>query len=235
LASAERSTPDDDSATAQPATPAAPVSLQQLKDAWPQILELVQKAKMSAWTVVYTSQVRALEDDVLTLSFVSQNDVDSFKQPAGAGDGVSEILRRAIQELLGIRVKFIARAEAAAPEPTPSRAAAPAVDEAGWAVATIPSSGESAPEAAPAAVETGQEKKKAPAARAEAAPKLPVAVVDADPVAPAAPSSAHKGPNASAAPSQARYGEAVVRELLGANFIEEHEVAPRVVPLPQED
>jgi len=33
----------------------------------------------------------------------------------------------------------------------------------------------------------------------------------------------------------ARYGEAVVRELLGANFIEEQQVAPRVVPVPREE
>jgi DNA polymerase-3 subunit gamma/tau len=221
-AAAEPSAPDDDAATAQPATPAAPVSLQQLKDSWPQVLELVQKAKMSAWTVVYTSQVRGLEGDVLTLSFVSQNDVDTFKQPAGAGDGVSEILRRAIQELLGIRVKFIARAEATAPEPVPTPDTSRAVDAAGWAVATIPSSVEQASE--PPAI-----------ARATSARKPPAESVPAVPVTPASPSSGAKSQTASTPPSQARYGEAVVRELLGANFIEEHEVAPRVVPLPQED
>ena len=39
-----------------------------------------------------------------------------------------------------------------------------------------------------------------------------------------------------AAPAEkARYGESVVRELLGASFIEEHDVAPRVVPQPRDD
>lgn len=39
---------------------------------------------------------------------------------------------------------------------------------------------------------------------------------------------------AAAAPTSGRYGEAVVRELLGANFIEETEIAPKVTPQPSE-
>jgi DNA polymerase-3 subunit gamma/tau len=97
--------------------PAASVTLEQFRNAWPEILERVQKAKMSAWTVVYTAQARALEGDVLTLSFVSQNDVDTFRQPQGAGEGVSEYLRTAIVDVLGLRVKFIARSDGAQAAP----------------------------------------------------------------------------------------------------------------------
>jgi DNA polymerase-3 subunit gamma/tau len=180
--------------------PAVPVSAQQVKDAWPEILESVQKSKMSAWTVVYTSQVRSLVDDVLTLSFVSQNDVDSFKQPQGSGEGVSEILRRAILEVLGIRVKFIAKAEVAASEPPAPASDVPpvATDAEGWAVVTIPAS---------------------------------------EPVAqPAAPTKApRQKPDAPKSAESKRYGESVVRELLGASFIEEQPIAPRVVPVPKDD
>jgi DNA polymerase-3 subunit gamma/tau len=184
----------------EPAEPGS-VSLEQLRDAWPEILEVVQRERMSAWTVVYTAQARALHGDVLTLSFVSQNDVDSFKQPQGAGEGVSEVLRGAIVEVLGLRVKFIARADAAPPEPEPATpvddAEAPPVDAEGWAVASIPQS----------------EPAEAPEKASERVPEASTA-----PARPAEP---------------ARYGESVVRELLGASFIEEQSVAPRVVPRPE--
>ncbi|MEY9951290.1 DNA polymerase III subunit gamma and tau [Leifsonia sp. EB34] len=103
-------------AVSAPAASAAvgAVSTQQVKDSWPQILDAVQRAKRSAWMVVFTAQVRSLNDDVLTLSFPSDNDVQSFRQPqAQGGQSVSEYLRQAIIDILGIRVKFIARADAA--------------------------------------------------------------------------------------------------------------------------
>jgi DNA polymerase-3 subunit gamma/tau len=100
-------------AAAAPA-PVGPVTTQQVKDAWPQILDAVQRAKRSAWMVVFTAQVRSLSGDVLTLSFPSDNDVQSFRQPQAPGaQGVSEYLRQAIVDVLGIRVKFIARADGA--------------------------------------------------------------------------------------------------------------------------
>ncbi|MGO4536606.1 DNA polymerase III subunit gamma and tau [Leifsonia sp. 2MCAF36] len=96
------------------ASEVGPVTTQQVKDSWPQILDAVQRAKRSAWMVVFTAQVRSLNGDVLTLSFPSDNDVQSFRQPdAGGAPGVSEHLRQAIVEILGIRVKFIARADSA--------------------------------------------------------------------------------------------------------------------------
>ena len=35
--------------------------------------------------------------------------------------------------------------------------------------------------------------------------------------------------------TDARYGESVVRELLGASFIEEEPLKPRVVPVPRDE
>jgi DNA polymerase-3 subunit gamma/tau len=218
------------------------VSLQQLRDSWPEILEVVQKAKRTAWMVVFTSQARALDGDVLTVTFPNQTDVDNFKQPQGEGEGVSEYLRKAIVEVLGIRVKFIARVEATlapppasatdepsetaepdAPPTPPTPAVAsdentePAVDEAGWAVAPIPASTDPEPEPVRPARAT------APVSQTTAA------------AAKAAPSKASPGPKAAAAtatsvPEPMRYGESVVREILGANFIEEQPQAPRVTP-----
>ena len=175
--------------------PGTPVTLQQLRDAWPEVLEFVQETKLSAWIVLQTAQVRNLVDDVLTVTFPSENDVATFKQPHPSGDSVSEYLRTGILKVLGFRVKFIARVEAG-PAPVveaPPEPPEPEIEPGGWAVAAIP---ESEPEQAP---------------RVSRAPAPPPA------------------------PTDSRYGESVVRELLGASFIEEEPLKPRVVPTPRED
>ncbi|WP_174845095.1 DNA polymerase III subunit gamma and tau [Cryobacterium suzukii] len=100
--------------------PGSPVSLQQLKDAWPEILEAVKNEKTTAWLVVYTAQVLGLNGDVLALSFPSQADVESFKQQKVPGMGTSDFLRTAIVAVLGLRVKFIARVEASRETSSPS-------------------------------------------------------------------------------------------------------------------
>ncbi|TFD20135.1 DNA polymerase III subunit gamma and tau [Cryobacterium sp. TMS1-13-1] len=107
--------------TARPAVvPGAPVSLQQLKDAWPEILEAVKTEKTTAWLVVYTAHVLSLNGDVLALSFPSVADVDSFKQQKVPGMGTSDFLRTAIVAVLGLRVKFIARVDAGRETSSPS-------------------------------------------------------------------------------------------------------------------
>ena len=174
------------------AVPGAPVTLQQVRDSWPEILEVVENNKISAWIVLQTAQARALNGDVLTVSFVSENDANSFKQPNPGADSVSEHLRTAILQVLGIRVKFIARVENAAAEAPPRTE--PAIEPGGWAVAAIPASEPTEPVRR--------------AARAPEAPK---------------------------APTDNRYGESVVREMLGATFIEEQPLTPRVIPRPQDD
>jgi DNA polymerase III subunit gamma/tau len=188
------------SSTPSVPTPSAPVTLQQMRDAWPEILESV-KSKRNAWMVVFTSQARALDGDILTVTFPSEKDVANFKKPQAAGDSVSEVLRTAILAVLGLRVKFIAKVEQTLAAPADDEApepdgpdAEPPVDEGGWAVAEIPGS---APE--PAAAVAAPRARTAPAAK-------PVT-----------------------AESQ-RYGESVVREILGASFIEEQAIAPRVTP-----
>lgn len=150
---------------APPATGAVSVTLQHVRDAWPQILETVQRAKRSAWAVVYTSHPRALDDDVLTISFISRGDVETFRQTAPTG-GVSEVLRAAILDVLGVRVKFRPRVDGGEPDPGP---------------APVPS-----------VIETAA----APSTQA-----VPVAANE-------------------------RYGESVVREILGASFIGETTTVP---------
>ncbi|HEU0183134.1 MAG TPA: DNA polymerase III subunit gamma and tau [Agromyces mariniharenae] len=124
-------------AAAAPAAPAAkpkpvgPVTLQQMRDAWPEVLASLQRTKRSAWMVAFTAQVREFrDDDVLVLAFPSEHDVAGFRGGA-PGQSVSELLRAAIAEVLGVTVKFIAKVEGpgrggAATTPTGAGASAPA-------------------------------------------------------------------------------------------------------------
>jgi DNA polymerase-3 subunit gamma/tau len=191
------------------------VTLQQMKDTWPEVLDLVQKTSMNAWTVVFNAQVRALDGDILVLVFSNQTDQAKFKELTPAGEGVSAILRSAIIDVLGLRVKFIAQVNVAPTATQPRPAAAPAsatpppaddeapeptepdVEPSGWAVAAIPPS-------PPTQEELDAQRA---AARKPAAKVVPV------------PTAA-----------DSRYGEAVVREILNANFVEEQPVTARVVP-----
>jgi DNA polymerase-3 subunit gamma/tau len=179
------------------------VTLEQLRDSWPEILEVVQKAKRTAWMVVYTSTPRVLDGDVLTLSFPSETDVSNFKERPTSGDSVSEQLRAAITAVLGIRVKFVARVEAAAPAPVEDAAVEAPVATSGWNVTAIPGS-EEAPAAGESVPEAPAEEPTTNAPQAESGKRVLAA---------------------------GRYGESVVRELLGANFIEEQDLAPRDRPV----
>ncbi|MDI2098821.1 DNA polymerase III subunit gamma and tau [Ruicaihuangia caeni] len=136
---------------APPSIPVGPVTVQQVRDTWPQVLERVQKVKRSAWAVVFNAQPRDLVDDVLTLSFPNQADVDSFRKPETAGEGVSEILRRAIFDALGVRVKFLARVVSGARD-APRGAGAPPSSQARRPSASTASAGTGA---APASAEAG--------------------------------------------------------------------------------
>jgi DNA polymerase-3 subunit gamma/tau len=200
---------------------AAPVTLQQIKDAWPEVLEIVKDSKRNAWMALAASTPRAYAGDVLTVAFATEADVSSFKQPQGPGESVSEQLRGAIHQVLGVRVKFLARHEAAPGDAAPTRAApkppSPPVDEnplppaPEWNVVSIPSN---EPAAAPPDPDTE--------------PEPPASVTPAS----APPAPGRTAPQKNTADGKARYGEAVVREILGASFIEEQALHPTDPPAP---
>jgi DNA polymerase-3 subunit gamma/tau len=116
------------SAPAAPA-PVAPapaavgaVSVNQVRDAWSDVLSKVNKQSKSAWMVAFSLTVVDFADEILTLKFLSQNDLDAFKNSSGASD----ILRKAIFDVLGVQVKFKAQIDATPPTPPVTPAAAPA-------------------------------------------------------------------------------------------------------------
>ncbi len=180
--------------------PIAPVGLQQMRDAWTQVLDHVQHAKRSAWTVVVTAQVTALRDDVLTLTFPSQQDVASFKEMADPATSVSELVRAAILDVLGFRVKFVARGPGGAGGPGQQRPAEPPRDQ------PVAAAQRSAPaQAAPASTPVAAS---APApAPTTSAQRAPVEQVPVDHApfeqTPERPASAQQAPSAPAATAPA--------------------------------
>jgi DNA polymerase-3 subunit gamma/tau len=222
--------------------------------------------------VVFTAKPLELRDnDVLVLSFQSQNDVDALKQHSAPGEGIGDYLKKAVFDVLGFTPKLLARLEGSRP---PAAAAPPAAPPASATPVPASSASVAATTVAPPTVSTTalDNAESANAAPTNAAPTdltppeptepdieppVPTAVVswetavvtDSEPETKPAPAPARVAPPVIKAPEPVaepkptvkaapapvvsgnqRYGEAVVREILGASFIEEQIVAPRVQP-----
>jgi DNA polymerase-3 subunit gamma/tau len=258
-------------------TAAAEVTLQQVKDAWPEVLEAVQKAKRTAWMVVFTAKPLELrEGDILVLSFQSQNDVDALKQQTTPGEGVGDYLKKAVFDVLGFTPKLLARVETTrasgpassgpasaasapaaqtpaaqtpaepkpasgpddaqdAPEPTEPDVEPPVPDGNTWFTAPV---SDSEPETRPIRPEPKNEPKRDPKNTPKSSSKggsasqpktQPAAKAQPEPASSAEVAPAPQQPQKPAYEKN-RYGESVVREILGASFIEEQAIAPRVAP-----
>lgn len=249
-------------AAARPAPPApGAVSLEQLADAWQEILTALGDRDRKAWLVVSETAPLELAGDVLLLGFGNQRDFDAFAASPGGQPSPAELLRAAIVDVLGLTVKYRRRLQqtpgprghGAAPAERPAQQPAPAASG-GWAVAAIPGADAAsqadsvdedpvpdrpavAPPQAPAATPNAAPDALAPsddeapppddAAPPPDAPEPAPRFDDVAPVEPAAPApqpappAARPAPSAPSLPVAGRYGEAVVREELGAEFIEE--------------
>jgi len=177
--------PAEAAPVAAPPVPAGPVTLDRLQQAWPQVLSQLENVSRSSWMLASGARTVALDDDVLTLAFSSQSDVAKFKQLA-AGKGPSEDLRQAILAVLGIRVKYIARHDAAGGSGGSAGAGGPAAP-------APPGPGREAPRQAAAP--------EAPAARTAAAPpsgSRPAQAAAPRASAPAAPALTPAAPRATA-------------------------------------
>ena len=262
-----------------PAAPSAgPVDFDRIRGAWPAVLTRLEGISRPAWLMVTAIQPLAYEADtgVLTLGFTSQQDVARFRGTPGSG--TSDHLRTAIEQELGVKVKYKPAplphggassapvdpapeppASASEPPRTSALSAAPVTE---WAVAPIPK-GNEAPQT-PLAVD--EEPAEAESAASAPLPPVDGAVVDEEPPlpgddeapdedeppyeppadeqpqVPSAPASATEAPRASGAPAASaapiamsrsavpdgiqRYGEAVVRQVLGATFVREEPFEP---------
>lgn len=81
------------------------VTAASFKSGWQDILDALAKQSRSAWAVAFTTKVLDYQDEVLTLLFQSQKDVDAFKNSQGA----AEVLRQVIRDTLGVQVKYKAK------------------------------------------------------------------------------------------------------------------------------
>jgi DNA polymerase-3 subunit gamma/tau len=172
-------------ATAAPVAVSAPIaalSTAAFKDAWQEILGVVNRANKAAWMLAFGLQVVDFEpnDSVLTLQFTSARDLESFKTSSNAPD----ILRKSIDQVLGVTVKFkplIAESAEVKTEALPVVAPAPAVED----VVEVE-------DVAEAPVEKIAEKK-----------------------------PASKSRNSKMVNEEERYGESLLREMLGAEPVED--------------
>ncbi len=80
----------------------AAVTTAKFQDSWNDILNAVKDQSTVVWTVTYLLDVVDFSDGVLTLKFGSSQELDRFKNQAGAPD----TLRGAIRKVLGVEVKF---------------------------------------------------------------------------------------------------------------------------------
>lgn len=87
---------------AKPAVAFGKVSTSEMTNSWPEILSQVKAESKSAWVVAYALTVMDLTEDVLTLRFLSEKDLESFKSDSKATDA----LRKAIFSVLGVQVRF---------------------------------------------------------------------------------------------------------------------------------
>ena len=189
-------------ASAEVASVNSGLTTQHFKDVWKDILAAVNKESKSAWMVAFALQVIDFNaaDSVLTLQFSSARDLENFK---GAGNA-PDVLRNAIDSVLGVTVKFKPQISDAQTKP----------------IAIVK---ETAPVAAPeieAAVEVASEVSLDDAddvslleEEAEKAAEPEVAPVVEKPKA--------KSRNSKMVDEEARYGESLLREMLGAEPVDD--------------
>lgn len=99
-ASASQPTATPTSATVAAAA-VAPVDLLGL---WPDVLTKLSSLSRSAWQIVVGQKPVAFDGEVIDIAFANDADKELFR--TGGNNSPSEILRRAIFEVLGVRVKF---------------------------------------------------------------------------------------------------------------------------------
>lgn len=102
-------TPAAETPTAETPTavPSGPVTFERIRDSWAGVLKRLESISRSSWLMVTAIQPLGydVDSEVLTLGFSSPSDVSRFKG-ATPGKGTSDHLRTAIEQELGITVKY---------------------------------------------------------------------------------------------------------------------------------
>lgn len=113
-------------AAAEAAAPRGPVTFESIRASWPAVLTRLEDISRTSWLLATAVQPLAYVTDteVLTLGFASQHDVAKFKGTT-PGSGPSDHLRSAIEQELGVRVKYLPAPMPAGGAPRQSAASGP--------------------------------------------------------------------------------------------------------------
>jgi len=198
---AEPATPPQ-AASVEDSTPApapmTPLSLELLTASWPAVIESVAEKKRAVWTALLETEALALVEDVVTIGFPSLQAADVLKKPQGPGLPVNaELVREAILAVTGHRVRFKVQ-EIVGAEPEDAGEASAPEREPTREPESTPEPASWPTVAPPNATEPEVEEPEAE----EEAPEVPVTTS-----------------------SQGQIGEAVIREVLGGELVEEHPVS----------
>ena len=188
-----------------------------LAQAWPAVLDHLQDANRMAWIVVSSATVREYDGDIVTLVFASETDAASFRPQPGVPGGVHEKLRQSISAVTGESPKFRVSVEGtptAAIDTVPAAKPAPVVvpDAPGddWAVVDIPGADE-APTSSAAEVSTSS-------TDGGSAGEVSTRSTGGGEVS--------RSSTGDSSADDGRYGESVVRDLLGATLLKEERTGP---------
>jgi DNA polymerase-3 subunit gamma/tau len=179
-------------------SPTEPLTQELLSASWPAVIESVAEKKRVVWSALTATEVIALVDDVVTIGFPSLHAAEVLKKPQGPGlPGNAELVREAILDVTGHRVRFkVQEISRSGGEPDGGNPSVQAEQDAGG-------SAEPEPPSWPTVTPPGS---------ADQPEKMEESIqeISEDP-APAV--------------SQAKVGEAVIREVLGGELVEEHPVS----------
>ena len=178
--------------------PTTPLSLELLTASWPAVIESVAEKKRAVWTALLETEALALVEDVVTIGFPSLQAAEVLRKPQGPGLPVNaELVRDAILAVTGHRVRFKVQ-EIVSAEP-----------EVAGEVSTPEPESSPEPKSTP-------EPTSWPTVTPPNAPEPEVAKLEAEEEAPEVPVTTS---------SQGQIGEAVIREVLGGEPVEEHPVS----------
>jgi DNA polymerase-3 subunit gamma/tau len=175
------------------------LTTQSFKDSWAEILSLVNKESKAAWMVAFALQVIDFDSSttVLTLKFPNERDLETFKTSGNSTD----VLRRAINSVLGVTVKFKPQFGPPATAPIAVVAEAPASESSNQVATPEPASTDVEDDAVALLEEE--------AAAVESAP------------APVVEKPKAKSRNSKLVDEESRYGESLLREMLGAEPVDD--------------
>ena len=180
------------------------LTTQSFKDSWADILSVVNKESKAAWMVAFALQVIDFDASttILTLKFPNERDLETFKTSGNSTD----VLRRAINSVLGVTVKFKPQFGPPATAPIAVVAEAPSAEPSTpveiTAATTEPAASADAEDDAVALLEEE-------AAAVESAP------------APVIEKPKAKSRNSKLVDEESRYGESLLREMLGAEPVDD--------------